>query len=134
MDITVYLPDELGKWAKEHELNLSRMLRDTLEDEKQRRDARAKVTAEGFERVEVYDSKRERDIAFQGRSIGRSYAREYLEAWLTPKDAIAVYDADAHELCVFDDYSEFATPDWPEDLIAEVADSLGEKYVEELDI
>lgn len=35
---------------------------------------------------------------------------------------------------VYDSYSDFATPDWPEDLIAEVAGSLGEKYVEELDI
>jgi hypothetical protein len=57
-----------------------------------------------------------------------------LEAWLTPKDAIAVYDADAQELYVYDDYGEFATPDWPGDLVMEVAAALGEKYVEELDI
>jgi hypothetical protein len=56
------------------------------------------------------------------------------EAWLTPKDAIAVYGGDQEELYVYDSYSDFATPDWPEDLIAEVAGSLGEKYVEELDI
>jgi hypothetical protein len=46
MDITIYLPDELGKWAKEHDLGLSRMLRDAVEDEKQRRDAEAAL-AEG---------------------------------------------------------------------------------------
>ena len=46
MDITVYLPDELGKWAKDGELNLSRMLRDAVEDEKRRRDARAALKAE----------------------------------------------------------------------------------------
>ena len=73
-------------------------------------------------------------MAFQGRRIGRSYEREQLEAWLTPKGAIAVHDADQEELYVYDDYSEFATPDWPEDLIAEVAGSLGEKYTEELAI
>ena len=31
MDITVYLPDELGRWAKDNDLNLSRMLRDAVE-------------------------------------------------------------------------------------------------------
>ena len=31
MDITIYLPDDLGKWAKDQELNLSRMLRDAVE-------------------------------------------------------------------------------------------------------
>jgi hypothetical protein len=134
MDITIYLPDEIGKWAKEQDLGLSRMLRDAVEDEKRRRDARAAVTSEGFERVEVWDGRRGRALAFQGRRIGRSYDREMLEAWLTPKEAIAVYDGDAEELHVCDSYSEFATPDWPSDLVAEVAEALGEKYVEELDI
>jgi hypothetical protein len=46
MDITVYLPDELGKWAKEHDLNLSRMLHETVEIEKRRRDAGAALAAE----------------------------------------------------------------------------------------
>ena len=133
-DITIYLPDEIGKWAKEQDLGLSRMLRDAVEGVKRHSDARAKATEEGFERVEVYDSKRERDVAFQGCRIGRSFEREQLEAWLTPKDAIAVYDADAQELYVYDDYGEFATPDWPSNLVAEVAGALGEKYVEELDI
>jgi len=45
MDITVYLPDELGKWAKEHDLNLSRMLRDAVEAEKRRREATATLAA-----------------------------------------------------------------------------------------
>ena len=36
MDITVYLPDELGKWAKDHDLPLSRMLRDAADHERQR--------------------------------------------------------------------------------------------------
>lgn len=41
MDITIYLPDELGKWAKEQGLGLSRMLRDEVEAEKRRTDALA---------------------------------------------------------------------------------------------
>lgn len=45
MDITIYLPDELGKWAKEHELGLSRMLRDAVEAEKRRLEAGATLKA-----------------------------------------------------------------------------------------
>jgi len=46
MDITIYLPDELGKWAKEQDLPLSRMLRDAVEAEKRRREAVAVLAAE----------------------------------------------------------------------------------------
>ena len=46
MDITVYLPDDLGKWAKEHDLGLSRMLREAVEAEKRRREAVADLAAE----------------------------------------------------------------------------------------
>jgi hypothetical protein len=45
MDITVYLPDELGKWAKENDLPLSRMLRDAVEAEQRRREAVAGLAA-----------------------------------------------------------------------------------------
>jgi hypothetical protein len=33
MDITVYLPDDIGAWAKEQKVNLSAMLRGVLEEE-----------------------------------------------------------------------------------------------------
>jgi hypothetical protein len=46
MDITVYLPDELGNWARDHDLPLSRMLREAVEIEKRRRDASAALAAE----------------------------------------------------------------------------------------
>jgi post-segregation antitoxin (ccd killing protein) len=52
MDITVYLPDELGKWAKEHDLGLSRLLRDAVEVERKRREAAAR-TLEGAEAHDV---------------------------------------------------------------------------------
>jgi hypothetical protein len=132
VDITVYLPDEIGRWAKENELGLSRMLRDAVENEKRRRGARARVAAEGFERVEVYDSRRDRDVAFQARRLGGSYESE-IDAYLTPKGSIAVYTS-GQELYIYDSYEEFAADEPPHDLHAEVADALGEKYVEELDI
>jgi hypothetical protein len=46
MDITVYLPDETGRWAKEHELPLSRMLRDAVDAERRRREAPDKTMGE----------------------------------------------------------------------------------------
>jgi len=39
MDITIYLPNELGERAKREEINLSRMLRDALIGEFERRSA-----------------------------------------------------------------------------------------------
>ncbi len=46
MDITIYVPDELGKWAKEQDLGLSRMLREAVEDEKRCHEAEATLKAE----------------------------------------------------------------------------------------
>src|SRR6266581_3784652 len=39
MDITIYLPDELGQWAKDAGLNLSQTLRSEVEAERHRRTA-----------------------------------------------------------------------------------------------
>ena len=142
MDITIYLPDEIGKWAKENDLGLSRMLREAVEDEKRRRDARAAVTSEGFGRVEVWDDTRDRKVAFEGREIGREdFGTDGdVTAYLTPKDAIAVYsDIGPGRLDVYDEFAAFAEDvqeNWRggRDLLAQVADALGEEYVEELDI
>jgi hypothetical protein len=46
MDITVYLPDDLGNWAKENDLGLSRMLRAAVEAEKRRRETVAATLGE----------------------------------------------------------------------------------------
>jgi len=99
MNVTIYLPDEVGKWAKEQDLPLSQMLREAVKSEKRRREAHASVAAEGFTRVEVYDNERERDVAFHGRRIGGSYDFE-ADAYLTPKEAIAVYDVMEHTVRV----------------------------------
>jgi len=134
MDITIYLPDELGAWAKEQGLGLSRMLRDAVTEEKRRREAHAAAVAKGeFERVEVYDAQRDRTVAFQGREIGGVDDWEQ-NAYLTPKGAIALYAGDAQRLYVYDDWDEFIADDQHPDLAAAVAGELGEDYAEELDI
>jgi hypothetical protein len=91
-----------------------------------------KIDADGYQRVVLYDGKREHDIAFQGRKIGSS---QKADAWLTPKGTIAVYDRREQELYTYDEYGAFADDQGVDDrLRADVADALGEKYVEELDI
>jgi hypothetical protein len=46
VDITVYLPDELGAWAKENGVNLSQTLRAQVESERARRKAIADTLAD----------------------------------------------------------------------------------------
>jgi hypothetical protein len=138
MDVTCYLPDEVGKWAKENDLGLSRLLRAAVEEEKQRREARAGISEHGFERVEVYDDQKERDVAFRGREIARDYDTGQA-AYLTEGGAIVVTDQGMFS--TFDAWDDLAGQDErdtrarpPEALMMQIADALGERYVEELDI
>ena len=107
--LTIYLPDDLAAEVKAElgDTNVSAICQAALRDELGRQKGRAAVAAKGFERVEVYDVTRAHGVAFQGRSIARSYMADQ-EAWLTAKGAIAVYDADPGELVVFDDFAELA--------------------------
>ena len=98
-----------------------------------------KIDAEGYQRVVLYDGKREHDIAFRGRKIGSSHKAD---AWLTPKGSFAVFDHREQELWTYDEYEAFAAAhgafedDERRDnvLLEQVAEALGAKYVEELDI
>jgi len=138
--MTIYLPDDLAAEV-EKELpgrNISAICQDALRDELTRARARAKITAEGFQRIEAYDEDRGHDVAFQGREIGAfDYGIDGAgSAYLTPKGAIAVHTSGGigEKVTVYDDYDEFAGDDLPDDLRRSVAESLGEKYIEELDI
>ena len=79
MDITIYLPDELGTWAKSQKLNLSQMLRGEVEVERQRRQAVAQTLehAETFE-LDVEDSN------------GRAYTVRLHGAQLSQQDPTGV--------------------------------------------
>jgi hypothetical protein len=91
-----------------------------------------KADAGDYLRVKLYDGKREHDIAFWGRKIGSS---QKADAWLTPKGTIAVYDHREQELYTYDEYGAFEDDEGIDDrLRADVAEALGKKYVEELDI
>src|ERR1017187_4760649 len=135
MKMTVYVSDELAAEVKAElgEANISAICQDALRAELGRVRARAAIDAEGYERVEVYDGKDGTDVAFQGRQIGYTDHHDQT-AYLTPKGAIAVHDGQGEHLYVYDDYDEFVIVDQTDELMAEVATALGEKYVRELDI
>ncbi len=133
--MTIYLPDSLAAEVDSRlsDHNISAICQAALRAELDRVEARAKLDAQGFERIGVYDSIRERDVAFQGRRIGSGEFRDRT-AYLTPKGAIAVYEGDTEGLFIYHDYEGFAADEQADDLAASVAHALGEKYVEELDI
>ena len=136
MKATIYLPDDLAAAVKDNlgDTNISAVCQRALRDELNRVQARAEITAEGFERVELYEGLYYRHVAFQGRRLARSYIEEQ-EAYLTAKGKIAVYDNTESSLTVFDDWAALAAARWPaEDLMVQVAQELGERYVVELDI
>ncbi len=133
MKQTVYLPDDLAAEVKAElgETNISAICQQALRDELARARARAAVDAQGYQRVVSLDAGRE--VAFQGRWIG-----DYLGvfAYLTPKGKIVVTGGrDWVRFHVYADFASFAAaPDTDPDLASNVAQSLGEKYIKELDI
>jgi hypothetical protein len=132
--VTIYLPDALAVEVKAGltDTNISAVCQAALRAELEREKAMEKIDADGYQRVKLYDGKREHDIAFRGRKIGSS---QKADAWLTPKGTIAVYDHREQELYTYDEYDAFADDEGIDGrLRAEVADALGAKYVEELDI
>jgi hypothetical protein len=138
--MTIYMPDDLAAEVRDElgDANISAICQRALRAELGRTRARAKVIDEGFERVETYDASRERDVAFQGRSIGTD-PDSGKEAYLTPKGSIAVVgEGDASDdqlLGIYASFGRFASAGYAGDFVAEVADSLGEEPpVQELDI
>jgi hypothetical protein len=133
--MTIYIPDELAVAIKDKlgDANVSAICQDALRAEIARQEARAALGPADFERIEVYDSEKGADVAFRGRKIGDD-SDSPPSAYLTPKNAIAVYDEVQQTLDVFDDYRDFAAENWSPGFIAQVAEAIGEKYVEELDI
>jgi hypothetical protein len=139
--LTIYLPDALAAEVRAGltETNISAVCQAALRVELERERAMEKIEAGGYQRVQLYDGKQEHDIAFRGRKIGSSAKAD---AWLTPKGAIAVYDRREQELWTYNEYEAFqaAHGAFEDDerrdsiLLEQVAQALGAKYVEELDI
>lgn len=134
--MTIYVPDELAAEVKAElsDQNISAICQAALRNELNRVRARAEIGAEGFERVQLYDSQRGRNVAFEGRLLG-SNEDDTLSAYLTPKGAIAVYFDPDQEFRVYDTYEKFIDEENHDtDLLFVVAEALAEEYAEELDI
>jgi hypothetical protein len=134
--MTIYVPDDLATMVKEHaDLNVSAVCQEALRHELARREALAKL-GEGMERHEFTIERRNGkvfdamlDVAFVGKQV---YADGEVFAYVTKRGRIAIYDDRTQAL---DDYDEFAVMG-PRNhqVLAAVADALGEKYTLELDI
>jgi hypothetical protein len=133
--MTVYLPDDLGSEVKAElgDANVSQIFQSALRDELRRVRAHAEVAAKGFERIEVYQSSDDVEVAFQGRQVGQD-RRGDVAAYLTPRGNIAIYDNRQERLSVVSDFDKIRSSNWPDDLLAQIAGALGERYVRELDI
>jgi hypothetical protein len=137
MRMTIYMPDDLAAMVKEHsDLNVSAVCQEALRRELARREEFAKLD-KGMERVVVYDSGREAEVAFVGRELFHSYSLPEETAYLTKRHRIAVYSHSSQILFDFDSFEDLqADEGWKDssELVAGVAQALGEDHVIELDI
>lgn len=154
MRMNIYLPDDLAAEVKA-ELgadtgtdgrhwpvsrgNISAICQAALRAELERVRAAGKLGEKEFERVEAFDAKEERTVAFKGKQVGSDPDRDMI-VYLTPKGALAVVGegkASYNDLLrVHGSYGDFAESDeYSYALVADVADTLGEQApIEELDI
>ena len=129
MDLTVYLPDEIGKRAKSAKLNFSRLLRDDVTTELERRKTVSK-TLDKPQEFKLDLETKDGGQGYVGRITGALIAddeRGECSVYLTNDERVIVYDwkrLDYHEI---DDVS--ALRDWLEDDEAYFAamNALGEE-------
>lgn len=97
MDITVYLPDEIGQRAKAAELNLSGLLRAAVSDELERRAQVTKTLTEP-QTYEIYLEDRD-GRGYKGRITGAMLVRtnDDIEVYLTDDERVIVYDENKTE-------------------------------------
>jgi post-segregation antitoxin (ccd killing protein) len=92
MDIKVYLPDDIGEQAKEQAINLSRLLRDAVEQELERRKAvqAAIDTPQAFE-IDLEDKD---GHFYKGRITGAVIASDGgdVTVYLTDDERVLVHD------------------------------------------
>ncbi len=92
MDITVYLPDALGQWAKNAGLNLSQTLRAEVEREQRRRTASREAVAGDVEvfMLPVEEAGRAYVVRFHGVPLHDK--RNEVQAFIGENDEIYAYD------------------------------------------
>jgi hypothetical protein len=138
MDITVYLPDGLGKRAKDAGINLSATLRAAVADELDRRDAMEKL-ADGA-KVYHLDLQTPDGASFTGRITGKLLAETDRSkgVYATDDGRIIIYDRDdldysAHDADSDDDtLAEMLSEMLPVDDAVAVLARLGRKATVDL--
>lgn len=91
MDITVYLPDEIGTQAKEAGMNLSRTLRDAVESELEHTRAMKELAGEAEEHL--LDLETSDGQPFEGRVMGTLLCenRKGDQVFVTEDERVIVY-------------------------------------------
>jgi hypothetical protein len=98
MDITVYLPDDLGRWAKDNGVNLSGALRKAVVEEQQRRRV-TETTLKGARDHELRVESKDGDAyvaVLRATEIVWDEPNTYV--YLTPDERVFVYDNDEQQL------------------------------------
>ncbi len=131
MDITVYLPEELGSKAKEAELPFSRLLRGAVEEELERR-ATMKLTLEDAGPCELRLEDQE-GRSYVGQFVGTLVAEDRdVQVYLTEDERVLLYDASKMQVHEIDDGQE-ELRDWlNDDAYAEAGHTLGFPVIVEL--
>ena len=104
MDITVYLPDELGRQAKDAELNLSGLLRAAVTEELERREAVSNTLENTKEHILTVSD--EEDRLYDARLVGQEIAYdERLEqtVYVTDDERVILYDSERQKYWQVDD-------------------------------
>ena len=98
MDITVYLPDEIGRWAKDNDINLSGVLRAELTAERERSEARAALLQGAEEwRLAVEGDNGHYTARLHGTALIEEQ-KDGVQVFLGEDDNIYVYDGGREHL------------------------------------
>lgn len=126
MDITVYLPDELGREAKAAELNLSRLLRDAVTDELTRR-KEVEATLKDPQTYEI-DIENENGDVYTGRVTGKLLVMgKDVDIYLTDDERVILYDRMGLKYWEVDDLEQEARYHLTDDEYVELLPALGIK-------
>ena len=105
MDITVYLPDDLGQRAKDSEVNLSRMLRDALTAQFEEEEAMEAISA-GATVHELKLEDKDGHI-YNGTITGKEIAgNDRAQVFVTDRNNVVVYDPEKLVYYVEDERTE----------------------------
>ena len=121
-------------WQRAEQLagdSLAGLVADLLRNWVNEQEAKARMRETGMERVEVIDGGRRK--AFKGRqlALGGTFV-----IYLTEQGRLAVQDVAQTELLVYDTFPDLENDEerFGPELLQQVANLIGEEYVEELDI